>query len=94
MNFERVTALGRGRGECGWGERDFWFRGSAHEAQGAGIALFDERAEGLFDDPFAGWRGGLRPTGADVESEVGMVFGDVVEVIGDGAADVEFWIVF
>lgn len=35
---------------------------------------------------------GLLPTGEDLDDEVGLGFGEVVEVVSDGAGDVAFGI--
>ena len=77
---------GKGGGEGG-------FLAEAEESQGLGVAAFDEGATGVFGDPLAVGCFGDVPGGEAVEDPVGVVFGDVVEVVGDGFADVESGVV-
>ena len=53
------------------------------------MARFDEAAQAFVDDPAGRVAVALRqPADGSVEGEDGMVFADVVEVVGDGGADV------
>lgn len=58
------------------------------EAEGLGVAFFDEGAGGVFDDPSC-MGIGLVPVLDEVKHVIGVVFGEVVEVVGDGLADVK-----
>ena len=77
---------GKGGGEGG-------FLAEAEEGEGLRMAAFDEGATGVFGDPLAVGCFGDVPGGEAVEDPVGVVFGDVVEVVGDGFADVESGVV-
>jgi hypothetical protein len=82
-----------GRGGDGEAGSDGGFLAETEEGEGLGMAALDEGAAGVFGDPTALRGGGDVPGGEAVEHPVGVVFGDVVEVVGDGFADVEGGIV-
>ena len=72
---------------------DFGLFAKAEEREGAGMAALDKRAAGLLRDPT---ELGLReiPCGEEIEHSLGMILGDVVEMIGNRATDVNRWVVF
>lgn len=77
-------------GESGGGAG---FLAEAEKRQGLGMAALDEGAAGVFGDPLAVVGCGDVPGVEFVEHPLGMVLGDVVEVVSDGFTDVERGIV-
>ena len=68
--------------DCGVGS-------GADQGQSFGMARLDEAAQAFVDDPAGRVAVAFRqPAGGGVVGEGGMVFADVVEVVGDGGADV------
>ena len=72
---------------------DVRFPAEPEEPQGAGVAAFDQGAAGVACDP-PPVRGCEVPGGELAQDEFRMVLGDVVEVVGDRAADEERDILF
>ena len=54
------------------------------------MSLFDEAAECVPDDPAGSGVGGLRPFCEGLNDLFRIVFCDVVQIVGDGASDIEF----
>jgi len=58
------------------------------------VFFFGGMANGVANEPLAFFGGVFEPGFTDLKDEIGVVFGDVAEVVGDGAANVETGIVF
>lgn len=68
---------------------DFDLAAGSDDSEGPGISLFDESAEGVAGDPGGVWAFTQGPGVEEIEHPSGVVFGDVVEVVGDGFSDVK-----
>ncbi|MNO86940.1 hypothetical protein D3C76_783550 [compost metagenome] len=67
---------------------DFRLAARADDRQCPPVALFDQAAQGVFGDP-CGVPVVQRPAFDQVQHPVGMILGDVVEVVGHGFAYVQ-----
>ena len=62
--------------------------------QCARLAALDRRAQRVLHDPAALWRGTLQPAAGGVGQQGGVVFANVVQVVGYRAAHVQGRVVF
>lgn len=85
---ERIAELDTAGGGDEGGGDEAGGGGGAVEGKGAGVALFNEGAGAVAHNPGGAGVGAVPGFGA-VEDGGGVVFGDVVEVVGDGFAHVE-----
>ena len=81
------------RGELGFGDIEFRSIRKAEQREHIRVASFDQRAGGVADDPLSGGYIVSLPAFAGFNHKFWVVFGDVVEVVGNGSAHVVGWII-
>ena len=70
---------------------NLWLPGEPHNRKRPRMPLFDQAAQGAFDDPLAIVR--FYPASADLDGNFRMVFRDIVQVVRHRPADIEFRII-